>query len=137
MEGIKMILVEAVEMGFAFIGVIWTMQLVASLINRKPEENICNEKYYIGVIELTSKRDNSVVTIINLYMKELPDGRSRRTYVARPVEGWDKAFEGSSFKKELDAWAEGGKFPNKFSPVEPLGEMLNRMMKKKMGIADV
>lgn len=130
------LLVEMAEMVFAFIGVIWTILIVANLIKKRPEENICTEQYYIGAIRLTSKKDNAVVTIINLYMKELPDGRSKREYVARPVDGWEKIFSGSSFKMELDAWQEGGKFPDKFHPVEPLGEMLNRMMKKKLGVAD-
>lgn len=131
-----MILLEIVEMVFAFIGVIWTMQLIASLVNRKQEENICNEKYYIGTMELTGKNNAGTVAIVSLFMKELDDGRSRRAYTARPIEGWERIFNESPFKAELDAWLEGAAFPHQFKPIEPLGEMLNRMLKKKMGVPD-
>jgi hypothetical protein len=135
MEGTMKILLEMMEMVFAFFGVIWTMQLAAFLIRKKPED-ICNEKYYIGKVSLTSNQNNKVVTVINLYMKELDNGMSIRDYTVIAEEDWEKIFWSSQWGIELKAWINGGSFPRKFEPIDPLGEMLNRMMKKKMGVSD-
>ena len=134
-----MILAEGVELFLAFVGVIYGFSLIASLIKHgftKPE-NITNEKYFIGIVELSAKSNSETVVLVNLYMKELPNGRSVRQYVAMPKVGWEKPFNESIYKIELDGWVKGGTFPEKFHPVEALGDMLNRMMKAKLTGKDI
>jgi hypothetical protein len=135
------ILLEIAEMVFAFIGVIGTMQLIASLIKNK-DTDICAEQYFIGVVNFNGQgtvngKKRNINFIINLYMKELSNGKTKRDYAFIGDDTWkEKFFKETEDGQQLRAWKEGGKFPEGFQAIEPLGEMLNRMLKKKMGVPD-
>lgn len=131
------IIFEIIELALAFMGGIWAFQIVLSWINGKEEEDIRNEEYYIGDLSLQKAGTNKNVVCVSLYMKELDSKRSIRQYKLYAIsDSWKELFWNSEFGLELNAWVDGGAFPRKFNAIEPLGEMLNRMMKRKFGIEE-
>jgi len=136
---------EIAKMVFTFTGGILTMHLIASLIKRTQTGNICNEDYFVGLVEYTgettsgpARTKRKVQFIINLYMKELKNGKSKRDFTFIGDHEWKELFfKDTKDGQQIKGWQAGGPFPQSFHPVEPLGEMLNRMMKAKFTGKDI